>query len=160
MAMHCTCYSGTSAAINGQSKTTGGTTYNFTCKKTYSTLGADTSSDDYNQFVKVYFSEGSTGDKSVGLKLRPRKGDKCLVGVYDGNEKKLWTGAYCDTSDEKKFDPFPLKFSSGTDGTAGAQYMVGGAAITGTSTKNTLLGIYLLDSAGKYNIIAGCVEDN
>ena len=136
-----------------------GTTYNFKCKATYSTLGSDTNTDDYNKYVKIYYSDGSSGDKSVALKIRPRT-SKCLESVYDSNKKKLWGGAYCDTSDEKKFEPFPMKYSTGDtpDGTAGAQYTVGGAAVAG-SIENRLIGIYLLDSSGKYNIIAGCVED-
>lgn len=151
MNMHCNC---ANQSLNGQSLTKSGTTYNLTCKGSFS-AGADSSSSDYNKWVKIYYTEGSSSDQEVGIKVRPREGSQCLTSVYDQNKNSRWTGLYCDTSEEKKVSGFKMEKSTSASGSV--TYNIAGSANT-TSHQNTFIGIYTLASS-TYKLIGACVED-
>lgn len=148
--MHCNCWSNAKANIDGKSITTSGTTYKMTCKSTWSKLGDDSSSSDYNQYVKIYYSEGTSSDTGVSIKVRPRKNEDCLAVVYDQDKDIRWTGAYCNNEDEKKIDGFKMKLSSGST------YMMGGRADT-VKSANQFFGLYTKSTS--YMLIGACVED-
>jgi len=170
--MECRCSDKHNKYIDGTSTKVDGTTYKFKCKKTFS-YGKDTNTDDYNKYVKAYWNESTSSDKSIGLKIRPRKSSECLNGVYDDNGKALWQGANCNTSDEKKYSSLTLRRAASDiptndfkvdpntgqvlSGQRNPTYSAGGAATT-TTKRNILTALYELKDS-QYRLIAGCIED-
>lgn len=148
--MHCNC---ADPKLNGKSMTKSGTTYNFTCKNTF-TAGSDSSSSEYNEFAKVYYTEGTSNDQEVDIKVRPRKNNQCVIAVYNQNKNNKLASPACNNSNETKVSGFNMEKA------ADGSYNIGGAVQMTNLKEYVFLGIYSpSSSSGPYKLIAGCIEN-
>jgi hypothetical protein len=152
--MHCNVNQDYAKAIDGKEVTNDGTKYKMTVKDTFKGVPDSVSSSDYNAFVNIKFGAEKTTSTSLNVQVRPRKSSECLNGVYNHNGTKIWSGAYCDTSNHQKAKSLTLKVMPNTNN---ALYQAAGAAST-TSKVSQFLGIYAKQGS-EYVLTGVCVEN-
>lgn len=117
----------------------------------------ETDTGSYSSLVKATFPEAYPAGSETSIRIRPRKSDQCVQGLYDEvNSHQEWGGVNCNTSQNTSSKGFNIIVAK--DGTA-MRKMAGKAVLT--SKNNAFLSFYNDNSVqgGKgYTLLAACVE--
>jgi hypothetical protein len=136
---------------------------NLDCRTTWTSgkPANETDTGDYSGLVKATFPEALPPDSVTSIRIRPRRTDQCVMGLYDEvNKHQEWGGINCDTSKNTSRDGFNIVAVDPSDSENTTRKMAGKAVL---STKNNAFLAFYNDNAaagmGKgYTLLAACVE--